>query len=145
MDKLNILDTAMRCGTFQTFTRLLEGSRLEQELRSNKCFTVFAPADIAFAFIPSEILTALVRAESSGRLTDVLSYHAVSGKLMRDDFKNASELRTICGQCLLISDAGEMRIGGARLIQEQIEASNGVIHPIDRLLVPNLEVQSALV
>lgn len=135
-EKLNIVDTAIRRGVFQTFTRLLEGTQLEKELRSNKCYTLFAPTDVAFVDVPNKILNQLLRAESQEILANVLSYHAVPGKVMSAELKDLSKARTAYGEDLIVSNEDEIRIDGARLIQTDIEACNGVIHGIDRLLLP---------
>jgi uncharacterized surface protein with fasciclin (FAS1) repeats len=74
MQSLNVIDTAIRNGIFQTFTRLLEGSPLEARLRSQESFTLFAPVDISFAYLPAETFDELLRAESQGILSDVLGY-----------------------------------------------------------------------
>lgn len=135
-EKLNIVDTAIRRGVFQTFTRLLEGTQLEKELRSNKCYTLFAPTDVAFVDVPNKILNQLLRAESQEILANVLSYHAVPGKVMSAELKDLSKARTAYGEDLTVSNGDEVRIDGARVIQADIEARNGVIHGIDRLLLP---------
>lgn len=135
-EKLNIVDTAIRRGVFQTFTRLLEGTQLEKELRSNKCYTLFAPTDVAFVDVPNKILNQLLRAESQEILANVLSYHAVPGKVMSAELKDLSKARTAYGEDLIVSTGDEVRIDGARVIQADIEARNGVIHGIDRLLLP---------
>lgn len=135
-EKLNIVDTAIRRGVFQTFTRLLEGTQLEKELRSNKCYTLFAPTDVAFVDVPNKILNQLLRAESQEILANVLSYHAVPGKVMSAELKDLSKARTAYGEDLIVSNGDEVRIDGARVIQADIEARNGVIHGIDRLLLP---------
>lgn len=135
-EKLNIVDTAIRRGVFQTFTRLLEGTQLEKELTSNKCYTLFAPTDVAFVDVPNKILNQLLRAESQEILANVLSYHAVPGKVMSAELKDLSKARTAYGEDLIVSNGDEIRIDGARVIQADIEARNGVIHGIDRLLLP---------
>ncbi len=142
-EALNIIDTAIRSGIFQTFTRLLEGSDLERELRSGISYTLFAPADIAFAYIPAETLNQLLQAERNGVLADVLSYHAVPGKIMMAELKDLASAKTLYGEDLAIKNADELRIEGARLLQTDIKARNGVIHAIDRLLLPVKEATSA--
>jgi uncharacterized surface protein with fasciclin (FAS1) repeats len=142
-EALNIIDTAIRSGIFQTFIRLLEGSPLERELRCGTSYTLFAPADIAFAYIPAETLNQLLQAERKGVLADVLSYHAVPGKIMMAELKGISSAKTIYGENLTVKTAPELRIEGARLFQTDIEARNGVIHAIDRLLLPATAATSA--
>lgn len=142
-ESLNIIDTASRSGIFQTFTRLLEGSDLERELRSGTSYTLFAPADIAFAYIPAETLNHLLQAERNGVLGDVLSFHAVPEKIMMAELKDLASAKTLYGEDLIIKNAHELRIEGARLLQTDIEARNGVIHAIDRLLLPARAATSA--
>jgi uncharacterized surface protein with fasciclin (FAS1) repeats len=136
MVDLNIIDTAVRSGVFQTFTRLLEGSSFERELRSTASYTLFAPLDMAFAFLPREVLNQLLQAQNQGILADVLSYHAVPRKIMACQLKDLTSAKTVYGAELTVSNADGLRIDGARLVQTDIEAHNGVIHAIDRLLLP---------
>lgn len=142
---LNIVDTAIRSGVFQTFTRLLEGSVLEQKLRSEVAHTLFAPMDVAFAYLPPETFDTLLRAQSEGVLVDVLSYHAVQGKLMTDDLETLLEAKSVQGEKLTISYADNLKVEGARVLQADIGARNGVIHGIDRLLLPSKLAASASV
>ena len=135
-ETLFIIDTAIRSGIFQTFTRLLEGSSVERQLRSTTCFTLFAPADIAFAYISHETLNRLVQADCAGTLADMLSYHVVPGKFRSTQLRELSSLKTASGKELIISHTGELRIAGARFLQMDIQARNGLIHVIDRLLLP---------
>jgi uncharacterized surface protein with fasciclin (FAS1) repeats len=133
---LNIIDTAMRSGVFQTFTRLIEGSTLERTLRSKTTYTLFAPSDIAFAFLADNALGLLLRAESEGTLIQLLSYHVVSGRIRSRELNELRKVKTEHGQELTITNFGELRIDGSKLLQADIEASNGVIHAVDRLLLP---------
>lgn len=141
-EKLNIIDAAIRSGIFQTFTRLLEGSPLERELRSGTSYTLFAPADIAFAYLPAETLKQLLQAENHGTLGNLLGYHAVPGKIMSAELRDLTSARTAYGGSLIIKNSDELRVDGARLLQTDIEARNGVIHAIDRLLIPATTVTS---
>lgn len=141
---LNLIDTAIRLGTFQTFARLLEGSHFERTLRSGGSYTVFAPADIAFASIGEETIRQLVRAEGLGILAEVLSYHAVPGKIMLAELKGLSRLKTLHGPELKLCNERELRIEGARLLYTDIEAQNGVIHAIDRVLLTTQLRESVL-
>jgi uncharacterized surface protein with fasciclin (FAS1) repeats len=143
LESLDILDTAIRTGIFQTFTRLLEGSALEQKLRGKDSYTLFAPVDIAFAYLPPDTLNHLLRAESQGRLADVLCCHALERKLMSHELQNFAKARTIFGRELVITNDSELRVDGARLLHLDIVARNGVIHGIDRLLLPVKSAVSA--
>ena len=135
-ETLSIIEVAMRSGVFRSFTRLLEGSLLEQELSGEASYTLFAPADIAFAYLSAETITQLVHAENQGTLTDVLGYHAVPEKVLASQLNDLTRLKTTFGDDLIITNSGELRIEGARLLQTDIQARNGVIHVIDRLLLP---------
>jgi transforming growth factor-beta-induced protein len=136
MERLNLIDTAIRSGVFHTFTRLLEGSSLEEKLRSQEQFTLFAPVDIAFACLGQDTFNGLLRAENQGVLGNVLGYHAVPMKIMFHELKGMGKARTVYGPELLIDDTAELRVDEARLLHVDILACNGVIHGIDRLLMP---------
>jgi len=133
---LNVIDTAIRTGIFQTFTRLLEGSPLEQRLRSRETFTLFAPVDISFAYLPPETFDGLLRAENQGILSDVLGYHVVPRKIMFRELCDLCKTSTMCGVELTVDNTVELRVDGAKLLHVDIGACNGVIHGIDRLLMP---------
>lgn len=134
--ELNVIDTAIRTGIFQTFTRLLQGSRLEQRLRSHESFTLFAPVDISFAYLSPKTFDQLLRAENQGILSDVLGYHAVPRKIMACDLKDLGKMSTVYGAELTIDNKIGLRVDGAKLLHVDIVACNGVIHGIDRLLMP---------
>lgn len=136
MQRLNVIDTAIRSGIFQTFTRLLEGSTLEERLRSHESFTLFAPVDISFAYLTPETFDRLLRAENQGALSDVLGYHAVPRKIMSHELKELRRTPTLYGVELTIDNSIEPRVDGAKLLHVDIIACNGVIHGIDRLLMP---------
>ena len=136
MQTLNVIDTAIRSGIFQTFTRLLEGSPLEQRLRGHESFTLFAPVDISFAYLSDETFQHLLRAENKGILSDVLGYHVVFGKVMSCELRGLCKTPTVYGVELTIDNTGELKVGGAKLLHVDILACNGVIHGIDRLLMP---------
>jgi uncharacterized surface protein with fasciclin (FAS1) repeats len=133
---LNVVDTAVRTGIFQTFTRLLEGSPLEQRLRGQESFTVFAPVDISFAYLAPDTFDSLLRAETEGILADVLGYHVVPGKIMFSELCTLCKTPTIYGVELTIDNNIELRVDGAKVLHMDIVAWNGVIHGIDRLLMP---------
>lgn len=136
MQTLNVIDTAIKSGIFQTFTRLLEGSPLEARLRSQELFTLFAPVDISFAYLSDEMFDHLLRAENDGVLLDVLGYHVVLGKIMSCELTGLCKRPTVYGPELPIDYTNELRVDGAKLIHVDMLACNGVIHGIDRLLMP---------
>lgn len=143
MQTLNVIDTAIRSGIFQTFTRLLEGSPLETRLRSQELFTLFAPVDISFAYLQAEAFEHLLRAENQGVLSDVLGYHVVLGKIMSCELTGRCKKPTVYGVELTIDNANELRVDGAKLLHVDMLACNGVIHGIDRLLMPDRSAVAA--
>ena len=136
MQTLNVIDTAIRTGIFQTFTRLLEGSPLEKRLRSQESFTLFAPVDVSFAYLPPQTFDRLLKAENQGILSDVLGYHVVPRRVLSCELKGLCKTPTVYGVELTIDDSIELRVDGAKLLHVDIVACNGVIHGIDRLLMP---------
>ena len=136
MQTLNVIDTAIRTGIFQTFTRLLEGSPLEERLRSQESFTLFAPVDISFAYLAPQTFDGLLRAESQGILSDMLGYHVVPGKVMCCELKDLRKTPTGYGLELTIENTMELKVDGAKVLHMDILACDGVIHGIDRLLMP---------
>lgn len=134
--ELNVIDTAIKTGIFQTFMRLLEGSDLERRLRSKEKFTLFAPVDISFAYLSSETFDRLLRAENQGILSDVLGYHAVPKKIMAYELRVLRKAPTIYGAELTIDNTSAPKVDGAKILHVDIVAHNGVIHGIDRLLMP---------
>ncbi len=143
MQKLNVIDTAIRSGIFQTFTRLVEGSPLESQLKSEESFTLFAPVDISFAYLSAETFDHLLRAENQGILADVLGYHVAFGKIMSCELRGLCKTPTVYGMELTIDNADDLRVDGAKLLHVDLLASNGVIHGIDRMLMPNKSVATA--
>jgi uncharacterized surface protein with fasciclin (FAS1) repeats len=143
MQTLNVIDTAIKSGIFQTFTRLLEGSPLEARLRTQESFTLFAPVDISFAYLSREVFDHLLRAENQGILSDVLGYHVVVGKIMSCELSGLCKRPTVYGVELSIDNTDELRVDGAKLLHVDMVACNGVIHGIDRLLMPDKSVAAA--
>ena len=136
MQTLNVIDTAIKTGIFQTFTRLLEGSTLEQRLRSKECFTLFLPVDISFAYLSPETFDRLLRAENQGILTEVLGFHVVPGRVSSSELGDLRKTPTVYGVHPTIDNTIDLRVEGAKVLHLDIAACNGVIHGIDRLLMP---------
>jgi transforming growth factor-beta-induced protein len=133
----DIVDTAVEAGSFTTLVSAIQAAGLEETLRGEGPFTVFAPTDEAFAAVPKETLDALL-ADPKGALTDVLTYHVVPGKAMAADLSDGMMLTTVNGEQLkvTIKDDGTVMIGDATVVTADIETANGVIHVIDTVLVP---------
>ena len=132
----DIVDTAIAAGSFTTLVAAVEAAGLVETLKGEGPFTVFAPTDDAFAAIPKETLDALL-ADPSGDLTQILLYHVVPGKVMAADVTDGLEAATVQGAPVTFSIAdGVVKINDATIVTTDIEASNGVIHVIDAVIMP---------
>jgi uncharacterized surface protein with fasciclin (FAS1) repeats len=133
----DIVDTAIEAGSFTTLVAAVQAAGLEEALRGEGPFTVFAPTDAAFAALPAGTVESLL-AEPEGALKDILLYHVLSGKVMAADVTDGLEAETLLGKLVsfaLHSD-GVVTINGARIITTDIRTSNGVIHVIDAVILP---------
>ena len=129
----DIVDTAVGAGSFKTLATALQVAGLVDTLKSAGPFTVFAPTDEAFAKVPKEALEALLK--DKNKLTAVLTYHVVAGKVMAADVK-AGKVKTVQGSELTISTDGGVKVDGANVVAVDIVADNGVIHVIDAVIIP---------
>ncbi|MGM0603828.1 MAG: fasciclin domain-containing protein [Bacillota bacterium] len=133
----DVLDTALEADDFNTLITAIIEADLVAALKGDGPFTVFAPTDEAFAALPDGVLDSLL--ENKEDLGNVLLYHVVSGKVMAADVlgMNGSEVKTLLGDNIKIKiEDNKVYINDAQVIQTDIEASNGVIHVIDTVLVP---------
>jgi uncharacterized surface protein with fasciclin (FAS1) repeats len=131
----NLVETAGAAGQFKTLTSLLKTAGLARTLEGKGRYTVFAPTDAAFAKVPKSTLAAL--AKDKAKLRAVLLYHVVKGKLSAAKVVKLRSAKTLNGQKVRITvRAGKVRVGGARVTATDIGASNGVIHVLDRVLIP---------
>lgn len=139
MAQKDIVDTAVEAGSFTTLVSAIESAGLVETLKGEGPYTVFAPTDDAFAAVPAETLDALL-ADPQGALTDVLTFHVVPGKVMSGDLSDGMMADTVNGQPLQITVAedGTVKVEGATVTTADIETSNGVIHVIDTVLVPEM-------
>jgi uncharacterized surface protein with fasciclin (FAS1) repeats len=129
----DIVDTAVAAGKFNTLATALQAAGLVDTLKGPGPFTVFAPTDDAFAKIPKADLDALLK--DKAKLTAVLTYHVVSGKVMAKDVK-AGKVKTVQGSELTLGTTGGVTVDAAKVIQADIVADNGVIHVIDSVVLP---------
>ena len=129
----DIVDTAVAAGNFKTLATALTAAGLIDTLKGPGPFTVFAPTDKAFAKIPKAKLDALLK--DKDKLTAVLTYHVVPGKVMAADVK-AGKVKTVQGSELTVSTKGGVKIDKAKVTKTDIIADNGVIHVIDTVLMP---------
>ncbi len=130
----DIVDTAVAAGSFKTLATALTAAGLVDTLKSAGPFTVFAPTDEAFAKIPKADLDALLK--DKAKLTRVLTYHVVPGKVMAADVVKLKEAKTVEGQMIRIDALNGVKIDGANVVKADVGASNGVIHVIDTVLLP---------
>jgi uncharacterized surface protein with fasciclin (FAS1) repeats len=133
----DIVDTAVGAGDFKTLVTAVTAAGLVDTLKAEGPYTVFAPTDAAFADVPKKTLAALL-ADPKGALTDVLTYHVVAGKVMSSDLTNGQVITTVNGAPLTVTikSDGTVMVGDATVTTADIETSNGVIHVIDKVLVP---------
>ena len=129
----DIVDTAVSAGSFNTLVTAVKAAGLVETLKGPGPFTVFAPSDEAFAKIPKDQLNALLADKK--KLTEVLTYHVVPGKVMAKDVK-AGKVKTVQGGELTITTAGGVKVDGANVVTTDVAASNGVIHVIDTVVLP---------
>lgn len=129
----DIVDTAVAAGSFKTLATALQAAGLEDTLKGKGPFTVFAPTDEAFAKIPKADLDALLK--DKAKLTAVLTYHVVAGKVLAADVK-AGKVKTVQGSELTVTTAGGVKVDNANVIKTDIIADNGVIHVIDSVVLP---------
>ncbi len=128
----DIVDVAVKAGSFNTLAAALQAADLVETLKGDGPFTVFAPTDEAFAKLPAGTVENLLKPENKDQLVAILTYHVVSGKIMSSDLLSTTSAPTVNGQSAPIG----LRVGNANVIQADIDASNGVIHVIDTVLLP---------
>ena len=139
----DIVDIAVADGRFTTLVAAVTAADLVDTLKSDGPFTVFAPTDDAFAALPEGTIEALLN--DIPTLTDILLYHVVSGKVMAADVVSLSAATTVLGKDVAIKvEDGNVFINDAQVIITDIEASNGVIHVIDAVLLPPEDAPATL-
>ncbi len=132
----DIVDTAVGAGNFTTLVAAVEAAGLVETLKGPGPFTVFAPTDAAFAALPAGTVEDLLKPENKDKLVSILTYHVVSGKVMSTDLTEGMKAPTVQGGELTITLEGGAKVNGATISTADIEASNGVIHVIDSVLLP---------
>ena len=130
----DIVDTAIAAGDFTTLVAAVQAAGLEETLRGEGPFTVFAPTDEAFAALPEGTVEALLN--DIPTLTSILTYHVVPGAVMSTDLSDGMMAETVNGQSVTITLGEGVQVDGANVIAADIEASNGVIHVIDAVIMP---------
>lgn len=131
-----IVDIAAGNSAFSTLVTAVQAADLVDVLSGEGPFTVFAPTNDAFAALPTEVLDALLLPENQDLLTDVLTYHVVPDVVTSDDLVSPGEIETLNGPVRVRSSADEIIVNDANVVLADVEASNGVIHAIDTVLIP---------
>jgi uncharacterized surface protein with fasciclin (FAS1) repeats len=132
----NIVETAVKAGTFKTLVKAVKVAGLPDTLSGKGPFTVFAPSDEAFAKLPEGTIESLIT--DTEKLKSILTYHVVSGRHMAEDVVKKTSIKTIQGGDLKISNKnGNVMINDAKVIATDIETDNGIIHVIDKVVLPS--------
>src|SRR3954471_13511908 len=135
--KKDIVDTAVSAGSFKTLVAAVKAAGLVDTLKGPGPFTVFAPTDEAFAKLPAGTVEELLKPENKDKLVAILTYHVVPAKAMAKDVAGLPTAKTVNGKELkLKADGGKVMVDKANVVKADIEASNGVIHVIDTVLMP---------
>jgi uncharacterized surface protein with fasciclin (FAS1) repeats len=133
----DIVDTAVGAGQFKTLAAALTAADLVETLKGPGPFTVFAPTDAAFAKLPAGTVENLLKPENKAKLTAILTYHVVPGAVMAEQVTKLSEAKTVNGAMVKVStEEGNVMINDATVVKADIEASNGVIHVINKVILP---------
>jgi uncharacterized surface protein with fasciclin (FAS1) repeats len=138
MAKVDIVDTAVSAGSFTTLIAAVQAAGLEDTLRSEGPFTVFAPTDDAFAKLPEGTVADLLKPENKDTLVSILTYHVLSGKVKSNDIAGKElSVATVQGSEIAIDARDGVKVGGANVVKADIYTSNGVIHVIDTVIMPS--------
>tara|TARA_B110000967_G_scaffold196283_1_gene226684 strand:- start:477 stop:923 length:447 start_codon:yes stop_codon:yes gene_type:complete len=134
----DIVDTAIAAGQFETLVAAVQAAGLVDTLKGEGPFTVFAPTDAAFAALPEGTVENLLKPENKDQLIAVLTYHVIPGAVMSGDIAGKKlEVATVQGGDLSIDATMGVKVDNATVVSADIETSNGVIHVIDHVLLPN--------
>lgn len=133
----DIVETAKAAGQFNTLLKAVEAAGLVETLKGKGPFTVFAPTDEAFAKLPKETLDNLLKPENKEKLKEILLYHVVQGTVVPCQAVIAAEVLTVGGKKLTLKTQGDrLMAGDAEIVKVNVQASNGLIHVIDTVLIP---------
>ncbi len=137
--KMDIVDTAVSAGSFETFVAAVQAAGLVETLKGDGPFTVFAPTDAAFAALPEGTVETLLLPENKDQLVAILTYHVVPGKVMSTDLSDDMEATTVQGESVTIDLDNGVMVEKATVVSADIETTNGVIHVIDTVLLPGAD------
>jgi transforming growth factor-beta-induced protein len=133
---MDIVDTAVKAGSFKTLAAALKAAGLVDTLKGKGPFTVFAPTDEAFAKLPAGTVETLLKPENKDKLVAILTYHVVAGNVKAADVVKLKSAETVLGQTLAIDAKDGVKINNAKVVKADIACGNGVIHVIDTVLLP---------
>ena len=133
----DIVDTAVAAGSFTTLAKALQAADLVDTLKGTGPFTVFAPTDAAFAKLPPGTLDDLLKPANKAKLRRILTYHVVPGRVTAADVVKLTSAKAVSGDTVAIkATGGSVMVGGSQVVKTDIDASNGVIHVIDSVILP---------
>ena len=132
----DIVDTAVSAGSFETLVAAVQAAELVDTLKGEGPFTVFAPTDEAFAALPEGTVETLLKPENKDQLVAILTYHVVPGKVMSGDLSDDMTAATVQGGDVTIDLDNGVMVNDANVVQADIETTNGVIHVIDKVILP---------
>jgi uncharacterized surface protein with fasciclin (FAS1) repeats len=135
----DIVDTAIAAGNFKTLVAAVQAAGLVDTLKGTGPFTVFAPTDEAFAKLPAGTVDDLLKPENKDKLVAILTYHVVPGKVMAADVTGKeTKAKTVQGSEITVNGTNGVMVDGAKVVQADIVADNGVIHVIDAVIMPKM-------
>ncbi|MGJ8605576.1 MAG: fasciclin domain-containing protein [Marivita sp.] len=134
----DIVDTAIDAGSFGTLVAAVQAAGLVDTLKGEGPFTVFAPTDEAFAALPEGTVESLLLPENKDQLVAILTYHVIAGKVMSTDLTDDMEAATVQGSNVMIDLDNGVMVQDANVVTADIETSNGVIHVIDKVIMPGM-------
>ena len=133
----DIVDLAVGNDNLKTLVAAVKAGGLVETLKGKGPFTVFAPTDEAFAALPAGTLEMLLKPENKDKLVAILTYHVVPGKVMSTDLSDGQKAKTVQGENVSVSiHGGSVKISGAKVIAADVKAKNGVVHVIDKVILP---------
>ena len=136
----DIVETAVSAGQFKTLVAAVAAAGLVDTLKSEGPFTVFAPTDAAFAKLPAGTVQSLLKPENKSKLVSILTYHVLPGKVMSGDIAGKKlSVATVQGGKVSVNAMSGVMINDAKVVSADVAASNGVIHVIDKVILPPQE------
>ena len=134
----DIVDTAVAAGSFQTLAKALQAADLVETLKGKGPYTVFAPTDEAFGKLPAGTLNDLLKPENKQKLQRILTYHVVPGRVSSADVVKLHTAKAVSGDTIDIkANGGTVMVDSARVVKADVQASNGIIHVIDSVILPD--------